>query len=376
MTNFNPCFLMDVPRNIILEPVADDNFVPGMQNLEMFNLGASLTNNDDNMYSTAAYTQSGTTANVEVFNDISPIGPGNIFMEHQTVNFNTEVNAPGGFQLATSNEVSDSRCCSLSSCKCYQKLCNKMEWLHKKIFNEFNSIRGEILTNRQMFLDYTSRQQQGGEQPVVVQDEEKENMLDLTDDEVDTFNATFKRDFPVSSSDALVEFNETDDEKFKKFVLLKLEKLQGDDDTKTVRKILKSLCDVHCMSQYTWFGTKKKKSFSKLQSVVDMIVGIMETKYPKCDANELLKVVVQQRTKSAAEKVDKINSQSTAAGPSQSAQSNDNSNGTSLPPSPSTEQSQTFSVESVSSASSQLVNRQDTVINDADQNLNDGDQNQ
>lgn len=339
-----------------------------MQNLDMFNFDGVLTNNDENMYSVDGVDtdiQSGAIASVQILNDISLNGLDNNSMEHQIVNFNSEMNAPVRFQLATSNEASDSRCCSLSSCKCYQKLSNKMEWLHKKISSEFNSIRAEIMTNRQIILDLMTPRQN---QPVVIQDEVKENELDLTDDEVDAFNAAFKSVFPVSTSDALFEFNETCDEKFKKFVVFKLEKLHGDDETKTVRKMLKSLCDVQCMSQHTWFGTKKKASFSKLQSIVDMIVGVMETKYPKCDANELLKGVVQQRTKSAAEKVDKMNSQSTAAESSRSAHSNDNSKGTSLKSSPSTEQSQTLSDESVFSAGSQLVNRPDTVINDGDQN--------
>ncbi len=123
------------------------------------------------------------------------------------------------------------------------------------------------MTNRQMFLDYmTSGQHQRMEQSVMVQDEEKENELDLTDDEVMSFNAMFKDDFPVSTSEALVAFNETTDEKFKKFVAFKIEKLQGDDETKTVRKILKSLCDVQCMSQYTWFGYLGS-TFAKLYTV-------------------------------------------------------------------------------------------------------------
>ncbi|KAJ6639405.1 hypothetical protein Bhyg_12149 [Pseudolycoriella hygida] len=283
---------------------ADDDFIPNMPNLYIFNL---IKTNDENMNIAAAHTPSG--ANNGVLKNISFNGPDNNFMERMTVNANMD--AP--FDQRRNNDQSA---------------------------NAFG-LYDVKSTSKRRAADCGARRKK------------KENELDLTDEEIDEFNAKFKRVFPVSTSDALFYFNETDDEKFKPFVAFKLEKLKGCDETKTARKLLKSLCHADCMSHI-------RGSF-----VVNMIVGIIEKKFPKCDATEVLKGVVQQRTKSASEKFDKMNSQSTAAKLSQSIQSSSQE----TLPSPSTELSQaTILEESFSSAGSLLVNLLDTVNNVGEQN--------
>lgn len=163
-----------------MESVATDNFVSDFQIPEMFNLD-DVSNDNGSMFNPAE-TLPGKSPNVLILNDINLNASDNNLM---TLNFDEEGNAPFLLQSTTSDNASDSRCCSLSSCKCYQKLSNKMEWVQKKIFNELNSIRGEIMFNRELLSEVLSKvQHQDGEQAIAVQDEEKEtetlNLLSST----------------------------------------------------------------------------------------------------------------------------------------------------------------------------------------------------
>lgn len=91
------------------------------------------------------------------------------------------------------------------------------------------------------------------------------------------------------------------DKKFAGQLFEKLNRVKGDDETKTARKILKQLCDFRCLKDFTWQGTKKMKSFQDLHLIVEMMVTVLKAKYPTCDGMNIVMKVVQQRTKSAKE---------------------------------------------------------------------------
>ncbi|XP_037050729.1 uncharacterized protein LOC119084768 [Bradysia coprophila] len=105
ISNYNSCFVPDVPNNIIMQSVDADSFVSNMQGPEVFNFADLLTNDNENMIN--ADTQSQQTANFVVLNDIGLHEPDKNYepMERQILNFNAEANVPVGIQLATSNEL-------------------------------------------------------------------------------------------------------------------------------------------------------------------------------------------------------------------------------------------------------------------------------
>lgn len=113
--------------------------------------------------------------------------------------------------------------------------------------------------------------------------------------------------FPVNDKATLRLMNTSirADADFKVFLQLKMERIIGKDVTKTARKMLNSISSVNCFSQFTWGGNPKlsKDCFSELKSLIEVTAKILEKRYPKCGAYNIIEIVVKQRTKSAGEAV-------------------------------------------------------------------------
>ncbi|XP_037050024.1 uncharacterized protein LOC119084233 [Bradysia coprophila] len=203
------------------------------------------------------------------------------------------------------------RCSSSGSCcKSHQKVLNKIDYLQKKWCKEMSVLRQESSSNRQLLLQVISllRPTEGQtDKTVNGQIDESgcavdaEPILDMA--ELSEFNALYKKTFPIKSSEFIVDFNASlkDDKKFAENLFKKLLQIKGDDETKTVRKILKELVDVRCLKDFTWLGTKKMKSFQDLHLIIAMISKVLGEKYPNCVAIDVIMKVVKQRTKSAKE---------------------------------------------------------------------------
>lgn len=192
------------------------------------------------------------------------------------------------------------------NCKCQSKVQNKLDYIQKKVFKELSSIREEVLRNRKILEEVLRfvRVESDGTSPI----QDNGHTANTASEEwMNLLNETYKRDFPVVTADELINLSDKlkNDDKLGDFLFSKFEKIQANDAAKTVRKILKLLCDFNCLSEFSWLGTKVKKSFSKLEPIVDLIINVTERKFENLDGKEVLKAVIQQRTKSASEAVAK-----------------------------------------------------------------------
>lgn len=190
-------------------------------------------------------------------------------------------------------------------CKAHQKVLNKIDYVQKKLSKEMSVLRQETRSNRQLLLRVLNLLSPTEVQAEDVRDDQMEEPAQLQIDmaELDRFNAKYKEIFPISSSDSIVDFNKSlkDDQPFADYLFAKLSQIKGADEIKTVRKILKELCSVPCLKDFTWLGTKKMKCFQDLHLIIEMISKLLKDKYPECDAINIIAKVVKQRTKSAKE---------------------------------------------------------------------------
>lgn len=188
---------------------------------------------------------------------------------------------------------------SKDTCNCCQKILNKMDYFQKKMMNEVGRYRQETM---QAIRHFTDRYD------VLLKSEEFQSIVpeeDLVKQALDEeFELQFTNDFPAKTNVVIIEADKKikSDRGFRKRFIAKLKRKEKDaNETKAVRQFLKLLCAKSCLSEFTWLGTQKKKNFSALESLIDVIALIVEEWFPKCDAYKIIKEVVQQRTKSAAE---------------------------------------------------------------------------
>lgn len=197
-----------------------------------------------------------------------------------------------------------------SCCKGHQKVMNKLDYVNKKISKEVSLLRQETAGNRKLLVQVLSLLQPGQNEANHEQTgENQDEQAQLNVAEIDCFNEKYKATFPIKDCDFIIDFNKSmkDDQQFVNGLFSKLSKIKGDDEAKTARKILKELCHFRCLKDFTWEGTKKgMKSFQNLHLIVELITKLLTEKYPGCEALEILKKVVQQRTKSAKEAFDKV----------------------------------------------------------------------
>lgn len=170
-------------------------------------------------------------------------------------------------------------------------------------------VRQETAFNRQLLLQVLELLGQAKALPEDKRDDQIDDIdgelaqLDVDMAEADDFNEKFNSIFPIESWEFIFEFNNSmkDDLNFAKKLYKKLHAIKGEDETKTVRKILKVLCGVGCLKDFTWQGTKKMKSFMDLHMIIELISSLLKAKYPSCEAMDIITKVVKQRTKSAKE---------------------------------------------------------------------------
>lgn len=200
-------------------------------------------------------------------------------------------------------------------CNCYKKLLNKMDYFHKKVLKEVGRYRSETTQAIRQFTErYDVLLKSPEFQSVIPEKDQAEALLE------EEFEAHFTNDFPMTRHLGLIEIDgklKTDRSYKKKFVAKLKRKEKQSNETKSVRKILKSLCAASCLSEFTWLGTAKKASFSALESLIGVIVLIVEEQFPNCDAYKIIKDVVQQRTKSAADYVSSVKKQQADAASSE-----------------------------------------------------------
>lgn len=198
--------------------------------------------------------------------------PGEVFM---TIGLPTTSQSTNIDQDTTIEENSIQQLDSRGSCcKGYQKIVNKMDYLHKKFSAQFGVIRQEISANRKLLQQLlkvqpvaTNNEEQDGQctfedSPTKVGQDEQRS-LDLAD--ADEFHAKYKATFPIQDCDALVEFNRSikDDPTFVVNLYAKFIQIQADDEIKFARKVLKELCDFRCLKDFTWQGTKKNETLRR-----------------------------------------------------------------------------------------------------------------
>lgn len=200
---------------------------------------------------------------------------------------------PDGSCLPFVNQVELENHPLSNECKCMGKMRNKMDYFQKRVLSEISDFRRETMSSIRNLADIVSRSLN------IVLDEEADEAGEISDE----LSEKYEGMFPVNDKDTLHAVNkriksETD---LKLFLQLKLDKISNIDATKTARKMLNALCTVNCISQFTWLGTKKKDKFSDLESLIDIIAKIMEQRFPKCGAFNIIETVVKQRAKSAGE---------------------------------------------------------------------------
>lgn len=192
----------------------------------------------------------------------------------------------------------------ITSCKgacncCGQKFLNKMDYFQKKMLSEVGRYRQETMQAIRHFADrYDVLLKSPEFQSIVPEEDQVKQALD------EEFETQFTNDFPAMTSLAIIETDKKikSDRGFRKRFIAKLKRKEKDaNETKAVRQFLKILCAASCLSEFTWLGTQTKESFSALESLIYVIALIVEGQFPKCDAYKIIKEVVKQRTKSAAE---------------------------------------------------------------------------
>ncbi len=202
------------------------------------------------------------------------------------------------FEFVDQRKSSTAAACKCKG-NCCQKMLNKMDYFQKKMLNEVGRYRQETMQAIRQFTErYDVLLKSKEFQSIVPQEDLAKQAKD------EEFDTQFTDDFPAETSLLIIETDKKikTDREFRKRFISKLKRKEKDaNETKAVRQFLKSLCAASCLSEFTWLGTQTKKSFSALESLIDVIALIVEEQFPKCDAYKIIKEVVQQRTKSAAE---------------------------------------------------------------------------
>lgn len=186
---------------------------------------------------------------------------------------------------------------SEGACNCCQKVLNKMDYFQKKVLKEVGRYRQETMQAIRQFSDrYDVLLKSEEFQSIVPEEELAKQRLD------EEFETQFTEDFPVKTSLLIIATDTKikSDREYKKRFIAKLKRKEKEpNEIKSVRKL--SLCAASCLSEFTLLGTPKKGNFSALESLIGVLAQIVEKQFPKCDAYKIIKEVVQQRTKSAAD---------------------------------------------------------------------------
>lgn len=160
-----------------------------------------------------------------------------------------------------------------------------MDYVNKKISKDVSLLRQETAANRKLLVQVLNLlQPEKNEAHHEQTGENEDEQAQLNVAEIDCFNAKYKATFPIEDCDFIIDFNKSmkDDQQFVNGLFSKLSKINGGNETKTARKILKELCHFRCLKDFTWEGTKKgMKSFQNLHLIVELITKLLTEKYPK-----------------------------------------------------------------------------------------------
>lgn len=171
--------------------------------------------------------------------------------------------------------------------KCMDKMRNKIDYFQKRVLNEISDFKRETMLSIRKLTDVVTRSLN------TELNQEEEEDVELTE--------KYKGIFPVNHKDTLHAVNKRikSESEFKMFFELKMEKITGKDAI----KMINAIWTINCIGKFTWLGTKNKDRFCDLESLIYLMVKILESRFPECGAYNIIELVVKQRAKSAGEAI-------------------------------------------------------------------------